>query len=86
MNAYRITLPVFEKGEYEDGKHKEHADTTVEIITVAGTMADASAFAKSSYEKADGTDIKEFYWEATQAERIRGIVALPTMKAIAPRT
>ena len=84
MNAYAITLQLFER-EYFDDPWKAQ-DSKIRIITVAKTLDEASRFVPGAYKKADHTE-KDFDWQVVAAEKIDGLVALPPFKTgLAPKT
>lgn len=73
MNAYAITLQLFERDD--DYAPWVGGNSKVRIITVAKSLADASRFVPESYKKADQTE-KDFDWQVVAAEKIDGLVAL----------
>ena len=86
MNAYAITLQLFER-EYEDDPWvASKGDSKVRVITVAKSLEAAAKFAAEGLQKADQTE-KDFDWQVVDACMIEGVVALPPFKTgLAPIT
>lgn len=84
MNAYAITLELFERDSEDDPW--EAKNSKVGVLTVAKSLEAASKFAREAYKKADQTE-KNFDWQVVAAEKIDGLVALPPFKTgLAPKT
>lgn len=84
MNAYAITLQLFERDSEDDPW--EAKDDKIRVITVASSLETASKFVPDAYKKADETE-KNFDWQVVAAEKLDGLVALPPFKTgLAPKT
>lgn len=75
MNAYRVTLRLYERDSEDD--RWEATDTTQEIITCAESLSAACSFAATAWIKADETDETEFLWGAVECKTLEGLVLLP---------
>ena len=85
MNAYAITLQLFERDSEHDPWIQSTGDSKVRVITVAKSLAEASKFVPEAYKKEDQTE-KDFDWQVVAAEKIDGLVALlPFKTGLAPR-